>query len=444
MNTADASLSVLPLLLKHGFAPASKSLDVELAPRLHTGQKRVRREMRRFNTASCGRRWGKTFFCCYWLLERAVREARPVAWFAPTFKMLTEVFDEMVRIVGEENIKRKNRQEGRIELKNGGVIDFWSLEASPTLRGRKYGRIVVDEAAHVSCDLEKAWETVIRPTLIDYAGDAFFISTPNGFNFFRTLFERGDDPAYSDWMSWQLPTSDNVTIPNIIQELALAKEEMDDQSYRQEHLAEFLRDEGKVFRNIEANLKAPVDTSPIMHAGHKIVAGVDWAQVKDFTVNSIACATCREELFLDRFNQIEFHVQRDRLIAEWKKWNVTAVRVEENSIGRPNYEELSRETILTQDGRICNVKPVLLTSASKPKLVQSLALSLEKEQFAFLPDKVGKNEMLSYEAKVNPSTGRIIYTAPSGAHDDTVVARFIMLSHIHSGGRARVLDKRLR
>src|SRR6185369_3241140 len=137
------------------------------------------------------------------------------------------------------------------------------------LRGRKYARVVIDEAAHVTCDLAKVWETVIRPTLTDYKGDAFFISTPNGYNFFRVLYERGDDPNYADWKSWQLPTTDNPYIdPN---EVALAKEEMDDQSFRQEYLAEFLRDEGKVFRNVEANLIAPSGVNPHAHYGHKMV-----------------------------------------------------------------------------------------------------------------------------------------------------------------------------
>jgi hypothetical protein len=461
-STAAASSDVLALLAKHGFAPTSSSLDVDVR-KPHPSQAKVRREMLRFNVADCGRRYGKTFLGTDWDLEPAVNPQAflvnstqsvrdfvkakrmgglPVAWFAPTFKMLAEVWDEMVKIIGHDNIIRKNQQQGRLELKNGGKIDFWSLEAAPTLRGRFYARAVIDEAAHVSCDLQKVWEKVIRPTLSDLQGEAFFISTPDGYNFFRTLYERGEDPNYPEWKSWQLPTSDNPFIDP--KEIETAREEMDDQSFRQEYLAEFLRDEGKVFRNVEANLIAPAGSTPQAHYGHKMVAGVDWAQVKDFTVDSVACATCKQEVLLNRFNQIEFHTQRQKLIEDWKTWNVRTAIVEENSIGRPNYEELLRETIYTQDGGICKVRAVKLTSASKPKLVQRLALSLEKQQFQFLPDRVGQNELLSYEAKVNPNTGNIIYTAPSGAHDDTVVARFIMLSNIHSGGVARLQPFRLR
>ncbi|MFN6965205.1 MAG: terminase large subunit domain-containing protein [Pyrinomonadaceae bacterium] len=440
-HTVDPAQSVLPLLAAHGLVPATKSLDVQFR-RPHPAQAKVRREMKRFNVASCGRRFGKTHMCVDWVLEPSVKDALPVAWFAPTFKMLSEVFNDVAKILGNENIASKNKQQGEIVLKNGGRVDFWSLEAAPTLRGRKYARVVVDEAAHVKCDLQKVWEEVIRPTLTDYKGDAFFISTPNGYNFFRTLFERGEDPKYPEWICWQLPTTANPFIDP--KEVEQAREELDEQSFQQEYLAAFLRDEGKVFRNVEANLISPEGQTPEMHAGHNLVAGVDWAQIKDFTVNSIGCATCRQEVFLDRFNQIEFHFQRERLISEWVRWGVRTARVEENSIGKPNYEELVRSAPKLNDGRAINLRLVRLTSESKPKLVQALALSLEKEQFQFLPSVVGRNELLAYEAKVNPNTGRIVYTAPAGAHDDTVVARFIMLSNVHSGGVARVLNFRVR
>ncbi len=433
----DAAQSIIPYLVGAGFAPDARSIHVyHREP--HPAQARVLSEMKRFNTASCGRRFGKTHMCVDWVVEPATRRGLPVAWFAPTFKMVEEVFSDVVNLIGKENIESSNRQKGRIELKNGGKIDFWSLEAAPTLRGRKYARIVVDEAAHVTCDLQSVWEKVIGPTLTDYKGEAFFISTPNGYNFFRTLYERGEDPNYPDWMSWQLPTTDNPYIDPA--EVERAKEEIDDQSYRQEYLAEFLRDEGKVFRNVEANLIATENAEPSGHAGHKIVAGVDWAQIKDFTVNSIGCSTCKTELFLDRFNQIEFHVQRRRLVEEWKRWNVSDVYVEENSIGKPNYEELIRESIVTANKNHVRVRLMRLTSESKPKLVQDLALSLEKEQFKFLPSVAGKNEFLSYEAKVSPTSGNIRYSAPSGGHDDIVIARALMLKNVLRGGRARMIE----
>ena len=45
----------------------------------------------------------------------------------------------------------------------------------------------------------------------------------------------------------------------------------------------------------------------------------------------------------DRFNQIDWAVQRGRLRNMADKWKVTAIYAEHNSIGGPNIEALQRE-----------------------------------------------------------------------------------------------------
>jgi hypothetical protein len=48
--------------------------------------------------------------------------------------------------------------------------------------------------------------------LTDYIGEAWFLSTPKGFNYFKTLFDRGQDPEQTDWASWQMPSEGNPHI----------------------------------------------------------------------------------------------------------------------------------------------------------------------------------------------------------------------------------------
>jgi hypothetical protein len=217
-----------------------------------------------------------------------------------------------------------------------------------------------------------------------------------------------------DWASWQFPTSSNSTIPCILDEIESARQELPEQTFRQEYLAEFLQGEGAVFRNIEPNLIAP-KTSPSAHSGHKIVQGVDWAQKEDFTVCCAFCATCKVEVELDRFNKIAWDFQRGRLKAQYDKWKVSYCLAEENAIGSPNIEALQREKL--------NVVPFTTTSSSKPPLIQSLALCFERNEAKWLPDSVAKSELIAYEAKVSSVTGRPSYGAPEGMHDDTVIAR---------------------
>ena len=42
--------------------------------------------------------------------------------------------------------------------------------------------------------LKSSWEESIRPTLTDMEGDAWFLSTPKGLNYFYDLFQRGQTP----------------------------------------------------------------------------------------------------------------------------------------------------------------------------------------------------------------------------------------------------------
>ena len=51
--------------------------------------------------------------------------------------------------------------------------------------------VIFDEAAMMSKSMT-AWSDTIRATLTDYAGDAWFFSTPKGRNVFWELWRRGD------------------------------------------------------------------------------------------------------------------------------------------------------------------------------------------------------------------------------------------------------------
>ena len=382
-------------------------------PRLHPAQQQMVREARRFNVVSAGRRVGKSVTG----IDRITHPALagfPVGYYCPTHKMLTEVWRATTQILAPV-IARRNAQEHRLELMTGGIVDMWSLDSSETSRGRKYKLVVIDEAAMVS-NLHEAWHAVIRPTLADFKGGAWFMSTPKGLNFFHDLFQMGTDPALVEWMSWQMPTSVNPYIAP--SEIEAARQETPSDLFAQEYLAQFISAAGAVFRNLASCLVLD-ESTPAAHAGHRLVMGVDWAQAHDFTVLSVGCATCRQEVALDRFNKIDYGVQRDRLSTMAKRWGVTDILAEENSIGKPNIDQLYREGL--------PVRGFQTTAQSKGPLVQSMALALEREEFHWLSDAVARAELLSYEAKINPVTNRVTYSAPTGQHDDTVIARCLML-----------------
>lgn len=384
--------------------------SVKLPP-LYPTQSEIKRDGKRFNVLCIGRRAGKTYLGVDLALEKAL-EGHPVGWFSPKYKYVLEAWRDLLRPVSHVTTK-VNATERRIEFQGGGSIEVWTLEDPDAGRSRKYKRVIVDEAA-MAANLKTAWEESIRPTLTDLVGDAWFLSTPKGLNYFHDLFKRGQDQAHETWKSWQMPSSVNPFLPPT--EIQAARNELPVMVFSQEYLAEFIQNEGAVFRNIDRCTKAR-PTSATEHKNHNLVAGIDWGRAHDFTALSIVCVDCECEVYLDRFNQVGWDFQRDRLLKSLIEWGVTDCMVESNSIGSPNLEALW--SVAPASLRLIRFET---TQKSKPKVIQSLALALEKETVQWLPDPVGRHELLAYEATLTEH-GNTRYGAPEGGFDDTVIAR---------------------
>jgi hypothetical protein len=322
-----------------------------------------------------------------------------------------------LRLMGVKIGAEVRKVDRQVVLPNGGMVGVRSADDPNSLRGEGLDFVVLDECAFMA---EAAWTEALRPALSDRQGKALFISTPKGRNWFWRLYQRGLDDG-REWMAFRFPTSTNPYIAQ--KEIDDAQAMLPEAIFEQEYLAEFLEGEGAVFRNIAACLYGGGE-KPEDHAGHKIVAGVDWGKQADFTAISVGCATCHKELALDRFNQIDYHFQRGRLEAICSKWNVGLIMAESNAMGEPIIEELQRSGL--------SVTGFQTTATSKPPLIESMALAFEREEWHWLDDPISKGELEAYERVISMTTGRSSYGAPEGLHDDTVIARALMLEA--SGG----------
>lgn len=216
---------------------------------------------------NCGRRFGKDVLGQDLLINAAL-DGYPVAWFAPTYRMMLDNFrdvSDMIRPI----VSKLNASEHRMELITRGVIDFWSLETPDVARGRKYKRVVINEAAMVA-DLKTAFDNVIRPTLADYRGDGWILSTPRGYNDFKTLYDYG--ATLDDWASWTFTTYDNPYIDPA--EIDAMRDSMSDTAFRQEILAEFLTVQGALFQRDQFKI---VEYAP---------ANLKWARTYDLALTT--------------------------------------------------------------------------------------------------------------------------------------------------------------
>lgn len=374
--------------------------------RPHSTQATVIENATRFTVLACGRRWGKNVLGEDRLV-RTVLAGKPAAFFGPTYKNLSEAWRRLEELLLPVTA-RKSVTDRRLELVTGGTLEFWSLDEPNAARGRAYARVVVDEAAMVPSLLD-AWQLVIRPTLADHRGDGWFLSTPAGLNGFHTLFQWGQDAETADWSSWQFPTASNPHLDAA--EIEAARWSLPDRAFAQEWLAQFLSDGTGVFRRvIDQSTATP---QPVAVAGHRYVFGVDWGKLSDFTAISVLDLVTKEQVHLERFSQIDYYVQLQRLAVLRERFRPVAILAERNSVGEPILEQLRR------DG--WPVYGWVATNATKAAAIEALALALERGELRILPDRVQRGELLAYDATRLPS-GVVRYSAPDGLHDDTVIA----------------------
>lgn len=390
-------------------------------------QEQVVAEASRFNVPCIGRRAGKSTLCTDLAADVAL-DGGPVGWFTPTFKTMLDVWHELVEWMYPVTA-RLSIQERRIELISGGLIEFWSLDNPHSGRGRRYKRVVIDEAAQIP-NLMRVFNTTVRPTLTDYSGDAWFPSTPHGLGDYWQLWQRGQirGDQWPDWMSWQMPSTVNPYLP--AGEVDAASRELPELEYQQEYGAQFVDMSGAVFRRVrDAATGQP--TEPV--DGRDYVMGVDLARVTDYTVCTVldtGGGDGAQQVHLDRFNRVDWEVQLDRLEAIAAKYLPRVVVVDRTGVGDMPYMKLAE--------RLARVSPKTVTrgirfsNANKMAMVQDLARGFEQGQLIILdtatPNGAAQfGELLAFEAQER-ATGSLTYNAPAGGHDDTVTSLMLAWS----------------
>lgn len=384
-------------------------------PRPHWPQYRFLTSSAKRRVVVAGRRGGKTTGAAIAAGNAAFR-GRRVLEAAPTADQTLAFWDAVTSYFEgpiAAGLVRKNESYRLLELWNGGRIRCKTAWNADTLRGDHADLLILDEYADMDPD---AWDLVGAPMLLDNDGDAVFIGTPKRRNHFHRLYERARTDDTGRWQAWHFVSMDNPYLSRAA--LDEITEDMSASAYQQEILAEFLEGEGQVFRNIRANLTTE-STTPADHRGHALTLGADWGQVQDRTAFSIICRDCKREVLLTYSREQDYALQRQRLEGLYRDWGVRLVVPEANAMGTPIIEQLERSGI--------RVAPFMTTAASKPPLIESLVLALERGEVQWIDDPVGTAELESYEMKINPNTNRPTYSAPSGMHDDTVIARALAL-----------------
>jgi hypothetical protein len=382
-------------------------------------------EEARQKAAACGRRWGKSDSTAADIVLFALEHPN-------TTQIVTAPTDDLTKIIMGEVINRLAAIPGL----RGGYVErkspYWEIEfrdgsglTSPTrimarpcgvtgrgLRGRKAHRVICDEAGYIPAYI---LEYVIPALLADYDGQLVLLSTPNGLNHFYQAFQQGLDKSDLRSVSFQFPSDSNPYLPR--EWLADRKRKSTELAWAQEYLAQFLAGEGTVFRGVQAATEG-VLWQEFAQSGHLYTFGVDWGRTGDYTVIAVYDLTLNQIVHLDRFTQIGFDVQLNRLQGLYERFWPVSIVTESNSMGGPQVERAQAMGL--------PVWPFNTSNATKNAIVDLTTLKLERGEMGLVADPLLIGEFNAYSCTRLPS-GLMRYGAPEGQHDDIVMAVMLAL-----------------
>jgi hypothetical protein len=173
-------------------------------------------------------------------------------------------------------------------------------------------------------------------------------------------------------------------------------------------MAEFLEDSAGAFRGIEACLlpdDAPLPARPLIGVGCDIAKHTDWTVLIAMDRKTGRC------LAMDRFNHLDWPIQKDRIIAFMRKWPGKLV-IDATGAGDPIYDDLKRVWPQTE--------PFVFTQQTKVDLIQRLIVAIEQRRVTWPRGwTVLTDELKRYEYSYT-TRRRLDYSAPDGFHDDCV------------------------
>lgn len=244
---------------------------------LRDGQREIFNDPSRFKVCAMGRRWGKSILATYIILVKALETKGNYFFISPTFQQSRQIIWDILKDKTRGTLAKKvNESRLEIELINGSKIFLKGGDRADTLRGVSLSGVVMDEFATIRNNKE-VWQEVVRPALSDKQGWALFISSPKGRDYFYNLYNEAK--TTDNWKSWQRTTLDGENVPE--SEIVSARNEMDDRSFNQEYLADFVSYSGLVCPNYDRDLN---NTNEAYNEYDTLIFGID------FNVNKMPCS----------------------------------------------------------------------------------------------------------------------------------------------------------
>jgi hypothetical protein len=382
-----------------GYKPHSKQKEIHNS---------IINESYKYYILNIGRQFGKTMLginqMLYWAINH---KGCNIAWVTPIYKQSKKVFDEMEKVTKSSGLFEYNRSDLTISGFNS-QIQFFSGERPDNIRGNTFDYLIVDEMAFTRPEL---WSEVLSATVLVKGKKVIFISTPKGKNHFYQLSLQ---PNYDNrYKYFHYSSYDNPMID--AEDLEERKRSLPKHIFEQEYLAKFIDNASGLFKNVDSCVIKTAERT------QKLFGGLDIGRADDYTVLTILNKNY-QMVYVQRWRQQEWSKIIDEVATKIREYNAE-IFVEVNNQGDVFFEMLQNKVYN-------NVQPYVTTTATKPIMIEDLAVHFENKDIGILNENWLVDELNAFTYIYNEKTRRVQYGAPQGVHDDGVMSLALAVQSI--------------
>lgn len=342
----------------------------------------------------------------------------------PTFNQADKVLNEIWKMCkGQSFYYKKNDIKRQLLFRNGAEIRLFSAEQGvDALQGYTCELLIIDEAAYLSEDIIDA----IFPYVNTTKGPIVMFSTPRTksgqFYNYYSMGIIGDENIYSyDW------ATEDVSELLSPERLELYRKTVDPLKFKNYYLGQFLNNESDFFGDFSLCVKDKPHTCL-----EPVVFGIDWAGATGGDYTAISIIGLSGQLYdIVYFNDKDPKQTLAEIMRLVTKYQPQKVTVETNSIGNVYFGLLRDELKLRKIPLI----GFYTDNNGKDRIISKLQVAFQNNKITIYTDPELMDELQYYELTYS-KTGKRVFNAKAGHHDDMVMSLAIGFNSLTTGNYA--------
>lgn len=369
----------------------------------------------------CGKSWLAEIIALFYCVQTQNFRFYLVS---PTYNQADKILIEIWKMCkGQPFFLKKNDVKRQILFKNGAEIRCLSAEQGvEALQGYTCELLVIDEAAYMSNEIINA----VFPYVNVSKGPIIMFSTPrNKSGQFYEYFKMGTENEHNIYSyDWAIEDVSELLSP---EKLELYRKTVDRLTFKTYYLGQFLDNESNFFGEYSKCVVSKIVLSDDVL--EPVVFGIDWAGATGGDYTAISVIGNSGSLYdIVYFNDKDPNQTIEAIYNLAMKWKPRKITVELNSIGNVFYNLLKNKVVSLH----IPVIGFTTTNDSKDKIISKLQVAFQNEKIQIFDEYELMDELQFYELTYS-KTGKRIFNAKAGHHDDLLMSLAIAYNSLNSG-----------